>query len=451
MDLKNKKVLVVGLAKSGIPTVKVLSKLGARITVNDIKSEVQLKDILLEIRNLFDDIILGYHPSRLEDYDLIVLSPGVPTDLDFIKEAKKNNILLIGELELAYRLSNGVYIGITGTNGKTTTTALTGEIFKNSSYKSFTVGNIGIAAISKALETDDNTVLVTEVSSFQLETIDTFRPRVSAILNISPDHLNRHKTMENYISAKSNIFKNQRNNDILVLNYDNHLTRSLSNDAKCKVFFFSRLEKLDEGIYLEGKNIVVSANRNKEIICTVDDISIPGKHNLENALAASAIAYNFGIDKLIIRDTLRAFKGVAHRLEFVEDINGVKFINDSKGTNPDASIKAIEAINPPIILIAGGMDKGGSFDEFIESFDGKVKKLILIGETAEVIKNTAIKHGFNNISIHKNMEEAVKESFITAKPGSSVLLSPACASWDMYDSFEHRGEHFKECVHKLRG
>lgn len=450
MNLKNKKVLVVGMAKSGIPTVKALHKLGAKITINDIKSREELKEILTEIEMLCDDFILGLHPNDIKKFDLIVLSPGVPTDLKFIKEAKIYDIPLIGELELAYRLSKGKYIAITGTNGKTTTTALTGEIFKKAGLETYVVGNIGLPAISKAFDTTDSSILVTEVSSFQLETIDKFKPKISAVLNITPDHLNRHKTMKNYIDAKARIFINQDEDDMVILNYDNIETRNLSKRANCKIVFFSRKEKLTNGVYVDNEYIVVALNGSKDYICKVKDIYMPGSHNLENALAAVAIAYNFGIKKEIIKDILKSFKGVEHRIEFVAEIDNIKFYNDSKGTNPDASIKAVEALNGPLLVIAGGMDKGSTFDKFIDSFNGKVKCLILLGETANKIKETAIRKNFHNVILVNNMEEAVNTAFAEAESNDTVLLSPACASWDMYKSFEYRGKHFKDCVNKLR-
>lgn len=450
MELKNKNVLVVGMAASGIPTVKTLSKLGARITINDIKSRNRLSDILKEIEELCSGLILGKHPDRTDNYDLIVLSPGVPTDLPFLKKAEQENVHIIGELELAFRLSKGKYIAITGTNGKTTTTALTGEIFKNAKHETFIVGNIGLAAISRALETTDNTILVTEVSSFQLETIENFRPRISAILNITPDHLNRHKTMENYIDAKASIFKNQVDDDILILNYDNEETRRLASKANCRVIFFSRRVALDEGCYVEDNNIVFKNGNSKEVICSIDDIYIAGNHNVENALAATIFAMYSGINKEVIKYTLESFKGIEHRTEFVDEINGVKFYNDSKGTNPDASIKAVEGLKGPLVLIAGGMDKGSSFHEFVGAFNDKVKALVLLGETANRIKETAKELGFENTFIVKNMEEAVEKAYELAKDKDTILLSPACASWDMYESFEVRGKHFKDCVYKLR-
>lgn len=451
MKLKDRNVIVVGMAKSGIPTVKTLSKLGARITINDIKSREELSNILDEIGHLCHNIILGCHPDKIEIYDLIVLSPGVPTQLSFLQRAREENVNIIGELELAFRLSKGKYLAITGTNGKTTTTALTGEIFKNAKCKTFVVGNIGLAAISKALETTEDTILVTEVSSFQLETIETFRPKISAILNITPDHLNRHGTMENYIDAKANIFRNQDGNDILILNYDNDVTRKLASRANCKVVFFSRKKILTEGVWVEDNNIIIKKGSIKEIICAIDDIYIVGKHNLENSLAAAAFAAYSGINREVIKYTLKNFKGIEHRTEFVDEINGIRFYNDSKGTNPDASIKAVEGLKAPLILIAGGMDKGGSFDEFVRAFDNKVKTLVLLGETADKIKETAERFGLKSIFIVRDMEEAVEKAYENANEKDTILLSPACASWDMYESFEVRGRHFKECVHKLKG
>lgn len=450
MELKNKMILVVGMATSGIPTVKTLSKLGAKIIINDIKTEEKLSDIIEEIGGLCHEMILGSHPEKMDIYDLIVLSPGVPTDLPFLKKAREEGVHIIGELELAFRLSRGSYMAITGTNGKTTTTALTGEMFKNAKRETFIVGNIGLAAISKALDTTDDTVLVTEVSSFQLETIEEFRPRISAILNVTPDHLNRHKTMENYIDAKSNIFMNQREDDILILNYDNEITRNLAKRAKSKVIFFSRKEILDDGVCVKDNNIVVKSDNSEEIICKTEDIYIAGKHNLENALAATAFAINSGINKEVIKYTLESFKGIEHRTEFFGEFDGIKYYNDSKGTNPDASIKAVEGLEGPLVLIAGGMDKGSSFDEFVKAFNDKVKALILLGETKYIIKETAEKYGFNNIFIVDDMKQAVQKAYDNAEKGDTILLSPACASWDMYKSFEVRGRHFKDCVSKLR-
>ncbi|MCT4594384.1 MAG: UDP-N-acetylmuramoyl-L-alanine--D-glutamate ligase [Anaeromicrobium sp.] len=449
MDLRGKKVLIVGMGKSGIATVNTLSEQGAIVYTYDKKTKEELKDILLKIdENKIGKIYDEFPDSK--EFDLIVLSPGVPTDLDFIKEAKSGNVEVIGELELAYRLCKGTFIGITGTNGKTTTTALTGEIFKNAKKDTYVVGNIGVAAISKAPLAKGTSMMVTEVSSFQLESIKDFNPHIGAILNITPDHLNRHKTMENYINAKAHIFENQDENDYVILNKDNEETYKLASKCKSNVIFFSRKEILQEGVYVHDEHIMAKKDNMEYEICNISDLQIPGTHNLENALAATAICLWAGIDVQYIEQTLKEFMGVEHRTEFVSEINGVRYINDSKGTNPDASIKAIEAMKNPILLIAGGMDKGSDFTEFISSFKGKVKNMILLGETAEKIEETAKENEFYNITRVKDMKEAVKTASTMAVSGDCVLLSPACASWDMYKSYEVRGKDFKECVLNLR-
>jgi len=447
-----KNVLVVGIARSGIATLKILKKIGYKVIINDIKTEEQLGNILFEIDDLYDIKILSRHPniSELKNVDFIILSPGVPTDLEFINNARKNGIEVIGEVELAYRISNSKnIIGITGTNGKTTTTSLVYEMFKNANFSSYIVGNIGFPIIEKAYFAKNEDYLITELSSFQLETIKEFKPKISAILNITPDHLNRHKTMENYIEAKKNIFLNQSKKDILVLNYDNKITRQIGKNTLQKIKFFSIKSKLDDGVYLEGNNVILKDEDGAKVIINKDEIFILGEHNLENSMAAILIAYYSGISVEIIRRTLIEFKGVEHRIEFVKTINGVNYYNDSKGTNPDASIKAVEAMTSLTHLIAGGMDKKSDFDEFIKSFKGKIKSLILFGETKFIIEQTAKKYGFEKIFIVDNLLDAVTIAYKNAKSGENVLLSPACASWDMYKNFEERGNEFKSIVLNL--
>lgn len=453
MDLKNKNILVIGLAVTGVPLVKVLAQLGSKIIVNDLKSKEQLTDSLKELEGLDVTYILGRHPegvNELGPLDLVVVSPGVPLEIPFIEGFRRANIEVIGEIELAFRLSSAQVMAITGTNGKTTTTALTGEIFKQAEENTYVVGNIGVAAISKALETKNEDYMVMEVSSFQLESIVKFHPRVAALLNLTEDHLNRHKTMENYLQAKLNIFKNQVSSDYAVINYDDKICREASKNLKGKVIFFSRKETLSEGIYVKEGNIVVSLNNKLEKVLPIEEIKIPGNHNLENALAATAMAYLMGIKVETIAETLKNFGGVEHRTEFVDEINGIFFINDSKGTNPDASIKAIEAIKAPIILLAGGMDKGSDFKEFIEAFKGKVREMVVYGETANKIYETARGLGFVDVRRVKDLEEAVKAAYEVAVEGDTILLSPACASWDMYPNFEERGKHFKNIVKNIR-
>lgn len=452
MNLKNKNILLVGLAKTGISTIKHLNKLGAKVVVNDIKDKDKLKGILDELSDLNNvEYILGYHPENVDDIDMAVVSPGVPLDLPFILKLKSKNIEIIGEVELAYRLSqNPMFIGITGTNGKTTTTSLVGEIFKKANIDTYIVGNIGNPVIDTVDTANENSVLVTELSSFQLESIDTFKPHVSAILNFTEDHLNRHHTMEAYMEAKARIFKNQDEKDFCVLNYDDKDVKSLSDNVKAKKIFFSRKKSLDCGIYLdEDNNIIINIDKKIKLL-NKDELSLPGNHNLENCMAAAAIAYVSNIDIDVIREVLKTFAGVEHRQEFVRNLNGIMFVNDSKATNPDSSIKAIESYNRPIVLIAGGMDKQSSFDEFLDVAKENVYALVLLGETAQKIKECAQNKGFDNITVVKDMKEAVNASYQIAKGGDVVLLSPACASWDMYKSFEVRGIDFKDNVHNLK-
>lgn len=452
MNLKNKNILLVGLAKTGISTIKHLNKLGAKVVVNDIKDKDKLKGILDELSDLNNvEYILGYHPENVDDIDMAVVSPGVPLDLPFILKLKSKNIEIIGEVELAYRLSqNPMFIGITGTNGKTTTTSLVGEIFKKANIDTYIVGNIGNPVIDTVDTANENSVLVTELSSFQLESIDTFKPHVSAILNFTEDHLNRHHTMEAYMEAKARIFKNQDEKDFCVLNYDDKDVKSLSDNVKAKKIFFSRKKSLDCGIYLdEDNNIIINIDKKIKLL-NKDELSLPGNHNLENCMAAAAIAYVSNIDIDVIREVLKTFAGVEHRQEFVRNLNGIMFVNDSKATNPDSSIKAIESYNRPIVLIAGGMDKQSSFDEFLDAAKENVYALVLLGETAQKIKECAQNKGFDNITVVKDMKEAVNASYQIAKDGDVVLLSPACASWDMYKSFEVRGIDFKDNVHNLK-
>lgn len=452
MDIKGKNVLVLGAAVTGIPTALELYNMGCNITLNDCKPLAQLDEYIHDLDNLSIEIITGGHPIELaSNCDFIVISPGVPTDIPLVKEAKKLGKEVISEVELAYRMTQTPIAAITGTNGKTTTTALLGEIMKESGRKTFVVGNIGNPMIKEVKNALPEDLFVLEVSSFQLETTVHFRPKVSAILNITPDHLNRHKTLENYIDAKAMIFRNQKQEDYTVLNWDDEQTRKLSSLTNSKTLFFSRKDILDEGAYVENGYLTISYKNKKERIIDIKDIFIPGEHNLENALAASLMAYCLGVEAHTIQKVLKEFKGVEHRIEYVTEIDGVIYYNDSKGTNPDSSIKAIKTMTRPTILIAGGYDKGSDFDEFVSYFKGKVKALILLGETADKIKESAQRAGFYNIYKVSTMGEAVKKSKELAKPGDCVLLSPACASWDMFKNFEERGKVFKDAVRRLRG
>ena len=450
-NMENKRVLVVGMGKSGIAATQAMTALGADVTVQDSKSESEIDAHLVSFlkgRNV--KCCFGFEPEDMGAFDMIILSPGVPPELPFIEEGKKKGAEIVGELELAYRLGHGKYAAITGTNGKTTTTTLTGEIFKAAKRKTYVVGNIGVAVISAAISAEEDAWLVTETSSFQLETTKKFKPEISAILNLTPDHLNRHKTMENYGLAKAKIMENQDESQYAVINYDDKTVRELAKHTKAKLVPFSRLEELNFGAFVRDGRIVIKDEEGEIYdICGVSELRIPGTHNLENVLAAAAISFFAGIDAETIGNTVRAFTGVEHRIEYVGTVDGVRFVNDSKGTNPDSSIKAVQAIDGNIILIAGGYDKGSDYKEFIESFDGRVKYMMLLGKTAPKIKKQAEELGFANCIMCKDMEECVNEAYKLAEKGDTVLLSPACASWDMYTCFEQRGEHFKNCVYRL--
>lgn len=450
-SMENKRVLIVGMGNSGKAAAQAMVKLGAHVSVADSKKEDDIDPQLITfLKDKSVNCFFGILPQNMSEFDIIILSPGVSPELDFIKEARAAGAEIIGELEIAYRVGRGNYVAITGTNGKTTTTTLVGEIYKNAGKKTYVVGNIGVAVISKALSADEDSWLITETSSFQLETIDEFKPVVSAILNLTPDHMDRHKTMEKYGAAKAEIFRNQTKNEYCVINYDDEECRKLAESCRARVIPFSRTRQLDLGAFVKGDNIIVKDEGGAEhIICGVHELLIPGSHNLENALAACAISYFGGIETASIAQSLKEFKGVEHRIELCGEVDGIRFVNDSKGTNTDAAAKAIEAMKHNIILIAGGYDKGAAFDEFVKLFEGRVKALMLLGKTASKIKDAAEKVGFTNTIILKDMEACVREAYRVAEPGDVVLLSPACASWDMYSNFEQRGRHFKSCVERL--
>lgn len=456
MDWCKKNVLVVGMAKSGINAAKLCSRLGAKVTIQDVKSKEELMKSVKEEIDILDSMavymLLGEEPTDIIDsFDLIVLSPGVPTDLEFLNKARQLQIPIWSEIELAFVLCPCPVIAITGTNGKTTTTTLVGEIMKKYNPGTQVVGNIGIPFTEKVEELKKEDLVVAEISSFQLESIHTFKPKVSAILNITPDHLNRHKSLENYVAAKERIFENQDENDYCVLNDDDDICSKMKHKTKAKALLFSRKKELNEGAFLKDNKIWVRLGKEDEAICLTEELRIPGNHNIENVLAAVAISVSMGVPPEIIRDVVIHFKGVEHRIEFVDKIDGVEYYNDSKATNVDAAIIGIQSMKAPVVLIGGGMDKGADFSEWIDAFDGKVKALIVMGETADKIIKTANQKGFFNIKKVSSIEEAVRLAKETAQKGDCVLLSPACASWDMFKSYEERGKLFKKAVYALRG
>ena len=446
--------IVAGTGKSGISATKLLVNHGVKVYLFDENKDRDIEAIKektgdselvqIELGELGED--------ALSSSQLMVISPGIPVDAPFTDVVRNAGIPIWSERELAYHYGKGKIAAITGTNGKTTTTALVGEIVKAHNAKTIVVGNIGIPYTELCDTTDDDSDTVAEISSFQLETVIDFHPNVSAILNLTPDHLNRHYTFENYGNVKFSITKNQTMDDVTVLNYDDEHTRAMGEKAKdhCHVVYFSRLEKPAGGVYVEDGDIILEDGDKKINVLAIKDLKLMGAHNVENVLAAVGISYYMGVPVDVIRDVATSFKAVAHRIEYVDTIDGVAYYNDSKGTNPDAAIKGIQAMVAPTFLIGGGYDKGSEYDEWIEAFDGKVKWLVLIGQTAQKIADCAKRHGFNSIIFEENLQDAVAYCHENEVDGDAVLLSPACASWGQFDNYEQRGDMFKEYVRSYK-
>lgn len=446
--------IVAGTGKSGISATKLLVNHGVKVYLFDENKDRDIEAIKektgdselvqIELGELGED--------ALSSSQLMVISPGIPVDAPFTDVVRNAGIPIWSEIELAYHYGKGKIAAITGTNGKTTTTALVGEIVKAHNAKTIVVGNIGIPYTELCDTTDDDSDTVAEISSFQLETVIDFHPNVSAILNLTPDHLNRHYTFENYGNVKFSITKNQTMDDVTVLNYDDEHTRAMGEKAKdhCHVVYFSRLEKPAGGVYVEDGDIILEDGDKKIKVLAIKDLKLMGAHNVENVLAAVGISYYMGVPVDVIRDVATSFKAVAHRIEYVDTVDGVAYYNDSKGTNPDAAIKGIQAMVAPTFLIGGGYDKGSEYDEWIEAFDGKVKWLVLIGQTAQKIADCAKRHGFNSIIFEENLQDAVAYCHENAVDGDAVLLSPACASWGQFDNYEQRGDMFKEYVRSYK-
>lgn len=450
MELKGKKVLVFGSGISGIGAAELLGQVGALPIIYDGKADLDKEAVLHKINHKNVEIYAGELPGIVrESLDLVVLSPGVPTDLPLVKSFYDQGLPVWGEVELAYRTGKGRVLAITGTNGKTTTTALLGKIMSDAVESVFVVGNIGTPYTSKSLEMKEDSVTVAEISSFQLETIEAFAPKVSAILNITEDHLNRHHTMEEYIRVKELIVKNQKPEDVCVLNYEDPVLREFGKNIVPKTVYFSSEQALDQGIFLDGDKIILRTEQEEILLVKTGDLKLLGRHNYENVMAASAMAYYAGVPVDSIRKSICEFTAVEHRIEYVTEKNGVAYYNDSKGTNPDAAIKGIQAMNRPTWLIGGGYDKGSSYDEWLNSFDGKVRSLVLIGQTKETIRDAAERLGVCPCILCEDLEEAVKVCAENASPGEAVLLSPACASWGQFDNYEQRGDKFKEYVRNL--
>lgn len=440
---------VIGFGRSGSAVLRRLIELGAEVFVSEQKPlESFDAGSITELKALTRDLEFGGHSERLLSFaKLLIVSPGVHLDIPILAKARKRGIKILSEIDFAFSLLSKPLIAVTGTNGKTTTTTLIGEMLKAAGKRVVVCGNIGYPI--SAVDDSDLDLIVAEISSYQLEASTDFKPWISVMLNITEDHIERHKTMEGYMSAKARVFTNQTGSDHLIYNFDDPLVAELSKRSPAKLLPFSRTNKLDEGVYLEGSRLVARVGNNKFDIIDKKDIFIKGDHNVENALAASSVAILSGVDAKVIAKVLKDFKGVEHRIEFVAKISGVSFYNDSKGTNPDSSIVALRALGNNVILIAGGRDKGSNLSKLIDEAKPRVKAMMLIGEASERFKNDFSRSGFKPIYEEKSMEAAVKKAAAIAASGDQVLLSPACASFDMFTDYEERGRVFKHLVKSL--
>ncbi|MDO5402277.1 MAG: UDP-N-acetylmuramoyl-L-alanine--D-glutamate ligase [Eubacteriales bacterium] len=455
MELKDKKVMVVGTGISGIGAVKLLNTAHADVYLYDGNENVDKTAVIKKLGENKAHLLVGAEYKNISDsIELLVISPGVPIDSQLVLEFKEKKVPVWGEIELAYNFEKGKVLAITGTNGKTTTTALIGEIVKAYNEKTFVVGNIGNSYTGEVCKTAADSITVAEISSFQLESVESFCPAVSAILNITPDHLNRHHTMECYACTKERICENQTSSGVCVLNYDDERLREFGNrleqsQDKARVIWFSRLSKPKRGLFMSEDMIMYTDGTAEKEMLNVHDMNLLGTHNYENVMAAIGVAKSAGIPDDIIISRVKGFKAVEHRIEYVAKKNGVMYYNDSKGTNPEAAVKAIEAMSRPTILIGGGYDKGSEFDLYVKAFKDRVKLLVLIGQTSDKIEECARRHGFTSIVRAQSLKEVVKICAERAVPGDAVLLSPACASWGMFENYEQRGNMFKEFVNAL--
>ncbi len=452
LRLEKKRILVVGMARSGIAAAELLLHHGAVPVLSDSKREDAFGGELDGLRGTECEFRLGEDPVKLlPGVDGLVISPGVPIDAPVVLSAKERGLPVTGELELAYTLLQGDVLAISGTNGKTTTTTLLGKIFENAGRVTHVAGNIGYPLSAVALTGKKDDVTVVEVSSFQLESVKTFHPRVAALLNITEDHLNRHGTMERYIKLKQRIFENQTEQDVAVLNMDDPVLYKMASRVKARVAFFSRTRPVENGAFVDEGKIVWQWDGVRKPICDAGQILIPGPHNLENALAATAMASAMGVPAPVIRHTLQSFTGVEHRIEKVRVFQGVVYINDSKGTNVDSTIKAVQSMKAPTVLLLGGYDKHTDFKPLCEEImaSGQISNIVVMGQTAKQIREQLEEAGYTGVTRAYSLEDAVQKARELAVSGGNVLLSPACASFDMFRDYEHRGAVFKELVNGL--
>lgn len=453
MNYENKKVLVVGMARSGIAAAQLLRANGALVTINDSKTEEELGEALSVLEGLQLERRLGCPAEGLlEGQDVLVISPGISINAPFVRKAREMGIYVTGELELAWQLSRGTLVAVTGTNGKTTTVSLLGEIFRNAGRVTHVVGNIGYPFSLAAMVSRKEDVHVCEVSSFQMETADTFHPHVALLTNITEDHLNRHGTMEVYTEMKMRIFRRQTPEDWAVFNADDPALEGLEKQVRSRVLKFSRKKTVREGAFVRDGEVIIRIGGEEKTVCRTEEIRIPGPHNLENALGAVCCAAVMKVPVPVIRHSLRTFPGVEHRIESVRILDGVEYFNDSKGTNVDSTLKAVETMTRPTVLILGGYDKKVSFDalsrEIMEKRD-IIRETVLIGETAGKIEESLRAAGYQQILRADSLRDAVMTCRQIAEDGWNVLLSPACASFDMFKDYEERGRAFKRIVREL--
>lgn len=448
MELANKRVLVVGLGKSGVDCAIFLKDRGAQVTVSDAKPPEQLGDAIPKLLDHGIVVETGGHGERtFRGQDLIVVSPGVPSDSPALAHARSMGEAVIGEIELAYRFLPGPMVAITGSNGKTTTTTLTGEIIAAGGFPTLVGGNIGTTAISLVGKAKPDTFIVLEVSSFQLETIEQFRPKIAVVLNVTPDHLDRHRTFEAYASAKARIFENQTADDYVVLNADDPVCAEFGRRAKSQVFWFSRKNDVKQGACVRDGSIFFRKPNHDLEVMPVSEIPLKGFHNLENVLAAACAGLLAGCEPARVRQAIKAFEAVEHRLEYVATIDGVEYYNDSKATNVDATIKALESFSGNIHLILGGKDKDSDYTLLNDLLAQRVKRVYTIGAAAEKIE-AQIK-GKTEVTSAGTLERAVESASESAISGDVILLAPACASFDQFKNYEHRGRVFKELVNAI--
>lgn len=451
MDLSGKNVLVVGMARSGVAAVKSLVGQKARVVICDRKTENELGLMVKELKEYGAVVVTGGYPEvGPEHFDLVVASPGIPLQIPPFQQAFAKGLTVVGEVELAYWIKPEKleFCAVTGTNGKTTTTALLEHIFRVGRIPTAAAGNIGIA-VTSLVETLEQGIIALELSSFQLETIVDFRPHLCGIINITPDHLDRHKTMDDYVKAKASIFKNQTAQDYCVLNAEDPLVSSLTPLCPGRTVFFSNRRVLDEGAYINEGFIEIAWKGQKLPIVRLEQSRLRGRHNQENLLCGALLAFLAGVKTTDIAAAIKSFSGVRHRMEEIATVGGVLYINDSKATNPDSAIKALESFSEKVILIAGGRNKGSQFDELAGVIQQNVKELILIGESSEEIRAAVMKTGFTNIHMVNDFPTVVKTAAALAQEGDVVILSPACASWDMFDNYEQRGDLFCQLVRDL--